>query len=124
MGHTEVQLLGFSYDFGVTVIHHQNDDAMVLAGALLGGFHPPDNIQNDRRPGGNASWARTGWDLAAVTLIDLLCVFVLCQGGDCFCLRYLPNSTYAENNGDGFLYSILSHEDRGFMVLMACNMYF
>jgi hypothetical protein len=52
MGHTEVQLLGFSYDFGVTVIHHQNDDVMVLAGALLGGFHPPDNIQNDRRPGG------------------------------------------------------------------------
>ena len=35
----------------------------------------------------------------------------------------MTNSTYAENNGDGFLYSILSHEDRGFMVLMACNMY-
>ena len=50
------------------VIYHQNADAMVLADALLGGIHPPDNIQNDRRPGGNASSARTGWDVAAVTL--------------------------------------------------------
>jgi hypothetical protein len=36
----------------VIVIRHQNPDAMVLAGALLGGIHPPDNIQNDGRQGG------------------------------------------------------------------------
>ena len=28
--YTEVRLLGFSYDFGVTVIRHQNADAMVI----------------------------------------------------------------------------------------------
>ena len=61
----------------MTVIHHQNVDAIVLAGALLGGIHSPDNIENDRHPGGGvASWAHTGWHVAAVTLIDLLCVFV------------------------------------------------
>jgi hypothetical protein len=32
------------YDFGVTVIRHQNADAMVLASALMRGIHPPDNI--------------------------------------------------------------------------------
>ena len=53
----------------MTVIHHQNADAMVLAGALLGGIHPPDNIQNDSRPGGVASLTRTCWDVAAFTLI-------------------------------------------------------
>jgi hypothetical protein len=52
---TEARLLGFSYDFGVTVIRHQNADAMVLASALMRGIHPPDNIQNGGRPGGNAS---------------------------------------------------------------------
>jgi hypothetical protein len=57
----------------------------------LGGIHSPDNIENDRHPGGGvASWAHTGWHVAAVTLIDLLCVFVQWQGGDC-CLRYLPS---------------------------------
>jgi hypothetical protein len=29
--YTEVRLLGFPYDFDVTVIRHQNADAMVLA---------------------------------------------------------------------------------------------
>ena len=38
--HTEARLLGFSYDFGVTVIRHQNTDAMVLASALMRGIHP------------------------------------------------------------------------------------
>ena len=35
----------------MTVIRHQNADAMVLAVARLGGIHPPDNIQNGGRPG-------------------------------------------------------------------------
>jgi hypothetical protein len=51
--YTEAQLLGFSYDFDVTVIRHQNTDAMVLASVLMRGIHPPDNIQNGRRPVGN-----------------------------------------------------------------------
>ena len=38
--YTEARLLGFSYDFGVTVIHHQNADAMVLASACMRGIHP------------------------------------------------------------------------------------
>jgi hypothetical protein len=49
----------FSYDFGVTVIRHQNADAIVLASARLRGIHPPDNIQNCGRPGGG-SQTRTG----------------------------------------------------------------
>ena len=49
--YTEARLLGFSYDFGVTVIHHQNADAMVLASACMRGIHPPDNIQNGGCPG-------------------------------------------------------------------------
>jgi hypothetical protein len=49
---TEARLLGFSYDFGVTVIRHQNADAMVLASALMRGIHSPDNIENGRCPGG------------------------------------------------------------------------
>ena len=51
-------------DFGMSVIYNQNADAMVLAGARLGGIHTPpplsDNIQNGGRPVGYASWARTG----------------------------------------------------------------
>jgi hypothetical protein len=50
--YTEAWLLGFSYDFGVTIICHQNADAMVLASALMRGIQPPDNIQNGRCPGG------------------------------------------------------------------------
>jgi hypothetical protein len=50
--YTEGRLLDFSYDFGVTVIRHQNADAMILASARMRGIHPPDNIQNGRRPGG------------------------------------------------------------------------
>jgi hypothetical protein len=62
--YAEVRLLGFSYvwfsnDFGVTVIRHQNADAMGLASARLRGI-PPENIQNGGRPGGNASHKRTG----------------------------------------------------------------
>jgi hypothetical protein len=49
---------------------------------------PPDNIQNGRHPGENASHKRTGKDhgvsifmtnhgVAAVTRVDLLCVFIL-----------------------------------------------
>ena len=38
--YTEAQFLGFSYDFGVTVIRHQNADAMALASALMRGIHP------------------------------------------------------------------------------------
>jgi hypothetical protein len=52
---TEGRLLGFSYVFGVTVIRHQNADAMFLASALmraLRGIHPPDNIQNGECPEG------------------------------------------------------------------------
>jgi hypothetical protein len=64
------------------VIYHQNTDAMVLADALLGGIHPPDNIQNDRRPGGNASSARTGWDVTAVTdSKSTFCVFLFSARG-------------------------------------------
>jgi hypothetical protein len=33
-------LVLFSNDFGVTVIRHQNTDAMVLACALVRGIHP------------------------------------------------------------------------------------
>ena len=36
--YTEAGLLGFSNDFGVTVIRHQNADAMVLASARLRGI--------------------------------------------------------------------------------------
>ena len=58
--YTEGRLLGFSYDFGVTRNSSSNADAMVLASARLRGIHPPDNIQNDERPGGecllNAHW--------------------------------------------------------------------
>jgi hypothetical protein len=49
--YTEARLLGFSYDFGVTVIRHQNADAMFIVSALMRGTHPPDNIQNGGRPG-------------------------------------------------------------------------
>jgi hypothetical protein len=49
---TKARLLVFSNDFGVTVIHHQNADAMVLASALMRSIHPPDNIQKGGRPGG------------------------------------------------------------------------
>ena len=52
--------LWFSYDFGVTRNSSSNADAMVLASARLRGIHPPDNIQNGGRPGGNASQTRTG----------------------------------------------------------------
>ena len=37
---TEARLLGFSYDFGVTVIRHKNAEAMVLASALMRDIHP------------------------------------------------------------------------------------
>jgi hypothetical protein len=50
--YTEDRPLGFSYDFGVTVIRHQHADAIVLASALMRGIHPPDNIQNGGRPRG------------------------------------------------------------------------
>jgi hypothetical protein len=48
-------LLGFSYDFGVTRNSSSNADAMALASACLRGIHPPDIIQNGKRPGGDAS---------------------------------------------------------------------
>jgi hypothetical protein len=66
----------------VTVIRHQNADAMVLAGALLGGIHPLLIFKmTDVQGGGVDSSARTGWDVAAVTLIDLLCIFAHCHEG-------------------------------------------
>jgi hypothetical protein len=43
---TEARLLGFSYDFGVTAIRHQNVDAMILASALMSGIHPPGYDQS------------------------------------------------------------------------------
>ena len=43
---TEARVLGFSYDLRITVICHQNADAVVLASALMRGIHPPDNVQN------------------------------------------------------------------------------
>jgi hypothetical protein len=58
--YTEARLLGFSYDFGVIVICHQNADVMVLASALMRDIHPPDNIQNGGRPRGNAGYKRIG----------------------------------------------------------------
>ena len=58
--YTEARLLGFSYDLGITVIRHKNADAMVLTSALMRSIHPPDNIQNGGRPGGNASHKHTG----------------------------------------------------------------
>jgi hypothetical protein len=39
--YTEDRLLVFSYDFGVTIIRHQNADAMVLASAPMRSIHPP-----------------------------------------------------------------------------------
>ena len=58
--YTEGRLLGFSYDFGVTRNSSSNADAMVLASACLRGIHPPDIIQNGKRPGGecllNVHW--------------------------------------------------------------------
>jgi hypothetical protein len=56
--YTEGRLL--SYDFGVTRDSSSNADAMVLASPRLRGIHPPDNIQNGGRPGGNAAQTRTG----------------------------------------------------------------
>ena len=47
---TEARLLGFSYDLRITVIRHPTSARMI-------GIHPSDNIQNGRRPGGNASLA-------------------------------------------------------------------
>jgi hypothetical protein len=41
--------LGFSNDFDVTVIRHQNADAMSLASVRLRGIHAPENIQNGGR---------------------------------------------------------------------------
>ena len=57
---------------------------MVLASARLRGIHPPDNIQNGGRPGGeclsNAHWLgpwrqhfEMNHGVAAVTRVDLLC---------------------------------------------------
>jgi hypothetical protein len=43
----------FSNDFGVTVIRHQNADAIGLASVRLRGIHPPENIQNGGCPGDN-----------------------------------------------------------------------
>jgi hypothetical protein len=60
-------------------------------------FNPPDNIQNGGRPGGNASRACTGWDLAAVTRVDLLRAFVLCQG-----VTASVYSTCRVTNGDEY----------------------
>ena len=90
---TEARLLGFSYDFGVTVIRHQNADAMVLASALMRGcIHSPDNIENGRCPGGempiilahwlgpwrqhfyDESWRGSGYTLLADSTF---CVFIL-----------------------------------------------
>ena len=82
--YTEGRLLGFSYDFGITRNSSSNADAMVLASACLRGIHPPDIIQNGKRPGGecllNAHWLEP-WrqhlmmnhGVAAVTRVDLLC---------------------------------------------------
>jgi hypothetical protein len=59
---TEARFLGFSYDFGVTVIRHQNADAMVLATLLMRGIHPHCQIRFKMAgvQGGNASHKRTG----------------------------------------------------------------
>ena len=49
---------------------------MVLAGARLRGI--PGNIQNGGRPGGNdVSILMMNHGVAAVTRVDLLCVFIL-----------------------------------------------
>ena len=59
--YTDARLLGFSYDFGVTVIRHQNTDAMILASALMRGIHPLIILKiADIQGGGNASHKRTG----------------------------------------------------------------
>jgi hypothetical protein len=59
--YTDARLLGFSYDFGVTVIRHQNTDAMILASALMRGIHPLMILKiADIQGGGNASHKRTG----------------------------------------------------------------
>ena len=50
--YTEARLLVFSNDFGVTVIHHQNADAMVLASALMRSIHPLIIFKKGGRPGG------------------------------------------------------------------------
>jgi hypothetical protein len=81
----------------VTVIRHQNVDAIVLAGELLGGIYPPDNIQTDRHP--REMPLGTGWNVAAVTLIDLLlCVLISA--------RVVTASVYGNcrvtNHDDGF----------------------
>ena len=72
---------------------------MVLASACLRGIHPPDNIQNGGRPGGNASQTRTGLDhgvsilmmnhgVAAVTRVDLLCTLF------CGCVFHNARKTF------------------------------
>jgi hypothetical protein len=48
----KIGFLVFPMILGVTVIHHQNADAIVLANASMRGIHPPDNIRNGGRPGG------------------------------------------------------------------------
>ena len=55
---TEDRLLGFSYDYGVTVIRHQNADAMVLASVLMRG------IQRRRENGVQMAWANPQMDIS------------------------------------------------------------
>jgi hypothetical protein len=67
---------------------------MVLASARLRGIHPPDNIQNGGRPGGeylsNAHWLGPwrqhfddeSWRGSGYTRVDLLCAL--------FCGKDLP----------------------------------
>ena len=53
--YTEARLLGFSYDFGITVIRHQKADTMVIARALMRGIHPLIIFKMADVQGGNAS---------------------------------------------------------------------
>jgi hypothetical protein len=57
--------------FGVTVIRHENADAMVLASALMRGIHPPDNNQNGDVQGHGVSILMTNHGVELVTLFWL-----------------------------------------------------
>jgi hypothetical protein len=99
--------LGFSYDFGVTIIRHQNDDTIVLASALIRGIHPLIIFKLVDIQGGTfliSALARTmasafddeSWHgsskLCFFWWVDLLCVSILWHGGQLQGVRRLQVS--------------------------------
>ena len=73
----EARRLGFSCDSSLTVMRHQNADAMVLASALMR-HSPPNNIQNGGRPEGGMPLMRAlARTMAPAFVHNLLCVFIM-----------------------------------------------